>query len=182
MTSNSIANAANRAFSLSEVAIAVAIVSFTLLPMIAILGLVSNSEGKIKDNELLLKFVDDLTQILHQESNSPVKFIWHFPDSSNPPLTIAYPQNGTGQTEFYLVADGRGQIVRSVSRGVFQIGDRNAAIEEVYLLKGTLKYDRSSAVSQMVDDPAMILELSIESPVNIATEDRSKDQFTSRIY
>lgn len=169
-------------FSLPEVSISIAIVAIALLPVIGILGVVSNGNKSIKDKQAVLNFVDNISQTLHQETRSPVQFIWRFPDSETPTVTINYPQIATDSTDVFFVGDERGRIVRSVTEAVYDTGDADAPVDELYLIKVTLRADDSSSVSQLVNGFSLMVDISIESPVTVSFESRVLEEFSSRVY
>ncbi|MDF1816308.1 MAG: hypothetical protein P1V20_29180 [Verrucomicrobiales bacterium] len=165
----------DKGFSLTEVSVAAGIVSFSLLPLVGLLGMVTTYQKTALDEATALSLAESISQTLERESRHINCFIWHLP--GNKSVTFNYPGDSQKTMEYYLVTDVRGRVTRSVSSGEFENGLPEPKLEEVALVKILMEEYQGGVSGKLGADPGVSLELFVETPPSVGRTDRDRDSF-----
>ncbi len=168
------------AFSLVETAISASIVSFTLLPLVGLMGIITSNGRNIRDEASGMVFVEAISHTLQRDNQFTKQLTWHFPTSKESAV-INYPTESNPEPTTYLIGDETGLIVRPATEAEYIKGLSASPLSEVYIIKVTMRKLAAGASQKIGADAGINLEISIETPVNIPQANRKKDQFQARL-
>jgi len=168
------------AFSLVETALSASIVSFTLLPLVGLMAIITSNGRNLHDEASGMVFVEAISHTLQRDSQFTKQFTWHFPTCKESAV-VTYPTEADSEPTTHLVGDETGLIVRPATEAEYTAGLSAAPLSEVYLIRVTLRRQAAGVAGQVGADPGIAVDISVETPVNLPQAKRKKDHFQTRI-
>lgn len=182
-------------FTLPETAITATIVAIMLIPLVAMMGLISSFQKKSSDDMLSMIFAETVIQTLQgtpSGSGQKTELIWTFPyiEGNNirpSPVTIQFPASSGTTSETIMVGDQTGRLVRTAYAHEYLNGIRNSPISQAFLVRILIerKSVEDSASKQLIPGSSEVgfdVFISVEHPITAANVNRVKKTFRSHCH